>query len=94
LIYRAVLQALEDANAIILSDQPAAASVLLTSTAEGGFSQEEIVDLLRDPSIKFTTTPENVMRYADFMHSIGSITNRPAAWKDLFFPEIHGTAGS
>jgi NitT/TauT family transport system substrate-binding protein len=93
-IYRAVLQALEDANAIILSDQPAAASILLASTGEDGFSQEEIVEVLRDPSIKFTTTPENVMKYADFMHSIGSITNRPASWKDLFFPEIHGTAGS
>ena len=31
----------------------------------------------RDPSIKFTTTPENVQKYADFMHSIGSIENQP-----------------
>ena len=94
MIYGAVLTALEEANALILADKPAAAAVLLASTGEGGFSQEEIVDVLRDPSIKFTTTPENVMKYADFMHGIGSITNRPASWKDLFFPEIHGTTGS
>ncbi|RPH57931.1 MAG: ABC transporter substrate-binding protein [Acidobacteria bacterium] len=93
-IYAAVLKALEEANAIILADKPAAAAVLLASTGEGGFSQGEIVDVLSDPSIKFTTTPENVKKYADFMHGIGSITTQPDSWKDLFFPEIHGTSGS
>jgi hypothetical protein len=28
------------------------------------------------------------------MHAIGSIENRPESWRDLFFPEIHATAGS
>ena len=93
-IYDAVLKALEDANARILADKPAAAAVLLASRAEGGFSQEEIVEVLEDPSIKFTATPENIMKYANFMHEIGSITNQPASWKDLFFPEIHPTKGS
>jgi len=50
--------------------------------------------VLIDPHVKFTTTPENVMKYVDFMHSIGSIKNRPASWKDMFFPEIHGAPGS
>jgi NitT/TauT family transport system substrate-binding protein len=94
MIYGAVLKALEEANAMILADKPAAAALLLASAGEGGFSQEEIVEVLQDPSIKFTTTPENVMKYADFMHRVGSIKNQPASWKDLFFPEIHGAAGS
>jgi NitT/TauT family transport system substrate-binding protein len=55
---------------------------------------QEIGDVLSDPHVKFTTTPENVMKYADFMHRIGSIKNQPASWKDLFFPEIHGAPGS
>ena len=94
LIYGAVLKALEEANAIIVADKPAAAAELLASTGEGGFSQDEIVDVLTDPNIKFTTTPENIMKYAEFMHSIGSIAHTPTSWKDLFFPEIHGAAGS
>ena len=94
LIYGAVLKALEEANAIIVADKPAAAAVLLASTGEGGFSQDEIVDVLTDPNIKFTTTPENIMKYAEFMQSIGSIANTPTSWKDLFFPEIHGAAGN
>ena len=54
----------------------------------------EIVEVLNDPHVKFTTTPENVMKYATFMHDVGSIKNQPASWKDLFFPEIQGAPGS
>ena len=58
------------------------------------FSVNEIVEVLNDPHVKFTTTPENVMKYATFMHDVGSIKNRPSSWKDLFFPEIQGAPGS
>jgi NitT/TauT family transport system substrate-binding protein len=50
--------------------------------------------VLRDPDIRFTTTPENTEKYAEFMQEIGSIENRPESWRDLFFPEVHGAAGS
>ena len=52
------------------------------------------MDVLSDKSSKFTTTPENIMKYATFMNEIGSIHNRPASWKDLFFPEIQSLPGS
>lgn len=93
-VYAAVLQAIDEANQMIAADKKSAAELLLASTNDKGFSVQEIVDVLSDPHIKFTTTPENVMKYADFMHSIGSIKNRPASWKDMFFPEIHGVPGS
>ncbi len=93
-VYAAVLGALDEANKLIVSDKRAAAELLLTSTNDKGFSVKEIVDVLNDPDIRFTTTPENVMKYAGFMADIGSIKNRPGSWKDLFFPEIHGAPGS
>ena len=93
-VYAAVLSALEEANELIVADKKAAAEILLTSTNDKSFSVKEIVDVLNDPDIKFTTTPENVMKYAGFMADIGSIKNRPGSWKDLFFPEIHGAPGS
>lgn len=93
-VYAAVLKALDDAIDVILDDKEGAAEILLASTAESGFSRDEIVALMKDPSVKFTTTPENVMKYADFMHRVGSIQKRPASWSDLFFPEVHGTPGS
>jgi NitT/TauT family transport system substrate-binding protein len=93
-VYAAVLKALGDANRMIAADKRSAADLLLASTNDKGFSVQEIADVLSDPHIKFTTTPENIMKYADFMHAIGSIRNRPASWKDMFFSEIHGAPGS
>ena len=79
---------------MIAADKKSAAELLLASTNDKGFSVKEIVDVLSDPHIRFTTTPENIMKYADFMHGIGSIKNRPPSWKVMFFPEIHGAPGS
>jgi sulfonate transport system substrate-binding protein len=92
-IVAAVLKALEEANRMIVADKTMAADLLLTSEG-GGLTREELVDVLNDPHIKFTTTPENLMKYAEFMYGAGSLKNRPGSWKDLFFPEIHGTPGS
>lgn len=94
-IFAAVLQAIEEADRRIVDDKKTAAEILLASEGgEKGFSVDEIVKVLDDPHVKFTTTPENVMKYATFMHDIGSLKNRPASWRDLFFPEIHGAPGS
>ena len=93
-VYAAVLKALDDAIDVITEDKQDAAETLLASTPEAGFSLDEIMSLLNDASVKFTTTPENVMKYADFMHSVGSIKNRPASWKDFFFPEVQDAPGS
>ncbi len=92
--YNAVLKALDEANAMIVADKKKAAETLLGSTTESGFSLDEILAVLNDPEIRFTTTPESVMKYAEFMNSIHSIQHRPMSWKDLFFPEIHDKAGS
>ena len=92
--YAAVLAALEDANALIRADPAEAARVLIEADGGGGFSVEEIVAVLEDPDIEFETTPRNVVKYAAFMHSIGSIDHLPQSWQELFFAEIHGAPGS
>jgi NitT/TauT family transport system substrate-binding protein len=93
-VYAAVLKALDLAVDVILDDKESAADILLASTAESGFTRDEMLAVLKDPSVKFTTTPENVMKYAEFMQSIGSLKTRPASWKDLFFPEVQDVPGS
>ena len=92
-VFAAVLKALEEANRMIVADKNMAADLLVTSEG-GGLTREEIVEVLNDPHVKFTTTPENVMKYAEFMHDLGSIKNRPGSWTDLFFSEIHNAPGS
>jgi len=90
----AILAGLEEANAMINADKKAAAEVFLDSVGRRGWTAEEIIEVLNDPDNKFTTTPENVMTYANFMADIGTLKVRPASWKDLFFPEIHNKPGS
>ena len=92
-VFEAVLKALEEANRMIVADKNMAANLLIASEG-GGLTREEIVQVLSDPHVKFTTIPENVMKYADFMYGAGSLKNHPASWKELFFPEIHGAPGS
>ena len=93
-VYSSVLKALDEAIHVIANDKQDAADILLASTGEGGFTRDEVVALMKDPSVKFTTEPENVMKYAEFMQTAGSIQKRPASWKDLFFPDIHESPGS
>jgi NitT/TauT family transport system substrate-binding protein len=92
-IFAAVLKALEEADRRIVADKIMAAELLVSSEG-GGLTREEIVEVLSDPHVKFTTTPENVMKYAEFMYGAGSLKNRPGSWKDLYFPEIHTAPGS
>ena len=90
----AVLAALEEANQMIRDDPKMAADMLRSSTTESGFSLEELMAVISDPKVKFTTTPENVMKYATFMHSRRMIGTLPSSWTDLFFEEIHGAPGN
>jgi len=69
-----------------------AAAVLLESMGGKGWSVDELVAILNDPGTKYTTKPENVLKYATFMNEIGTLKNKPALIPDLFFdtPEIAG----
>jgi len=92
--YAAVIAALTEANELIRNDPNTAAEILFAAESAAGFSVAELVEVLRDPDIRFTTAPENIEKYAEFMHEIGSIETKPESWRDMFFPEIHGGPGS
>ena len=49
---------------------------------------------LNDPKNAITMVPQNTLKYAQFMHEIGSLRNRAASWQDLLFPEIHNLPGN
>ena len=50
--------------------------------------------MLSDSATQFGTTPQGVMKYADFMTDAGLIKIHPASWKDVFFPEIQDSPGN
>jgi NitT/TauT family transport system substrate-binding protein len=88
------IAALEHAQQTIADEPDFAAQVLIEADGNAGLTHDEITSVLTDPDIRFSTTPANVLRYARFMHSIGSLREEPASWRDLFFEEVHELPGS
>jgi NitT/TauT family transport system substrate-binding protein len=92
-VFGALVKALQEAIAFINADKRAAAQIFLEMEGQG-MKLEEILEVLGDPDMRFTTSPENVMKYAEFMAGVGSLKQRPATWQDMFFPAIHGVPGN
>ena len=92
-LYDAFVKALDEAMTFINNDKKAAAEAYLRISKDKD-SVADILAMLNDPQIVFTTAPLNIMRYANFMAKIGMIKVKPDSWKDLFFPNVHGLAGS
>jgi NitT/TauT family transport system substrate-binding protein len=93
LVYKAVAGALQEALDIINTDQ-AAAAASYRAYAGSDETNGEIADMLSAPGTSFAMTPQNVMKYVEFMHRIGMVKVKPGSWTDLFFPELHTRPGS
>ena len=94
-VYAAFVAALKEAQEMIMKDKPAAVKVLLESMggANAG-SAEDMMAILNDPTTKYTIKPENVMKYANFMNSIGSMKNKPGSIDELFFKGVDISGGN
>ena len=92
--YQAFLDAYQEAVDFIASDPDGAAEVYLRITGDSRSTPEFIKSMIEDPQIDFELTPKGMGRYADFMHKVKILREKPADWKELFFPEIHHLPGS
>jgi NitT/TauT family transport system substrate-binding protein len=90
----AVRAAHEEANAFIWREPKAAAEIYLKLTNDRKNTADDLVAMITDPDIEYTTTPANLMKHAEFMHKVGRLKHLPGSWKDLFFAEAHGFNGS
>ncbi len=94
-VYAAFVAALKESQEMIMKDKPRAVKVLLESMggANAG-SAEDMLAILNDPTTKYTIKSENVMKYANFMNSIGSLKNKPASIDELFFKGTDTAGGN
>ena len=90
---KAFLAALEEAHEFIRTDKKATAALYLKASKVKA-SEAELLRILEDPDTRFSTTPDGVMKFADFMSRVHTINAKPASWKELFFAEVHGLPGS
>jgi NitT/TauT family transport system substrate-binding protein len=91
--YAAFVAALEEATASINRDKRAAAEVYkrMSGTRE---SVDDLLKMMEDPLVEYTLAPKSIMKTAEFMAKVGTIKDKPASWKDLFFPNVYALAGS
>ena len=94
-VYAAFIAALKEAQDLIAKDKSTAADILIESMGGGSkWSKQDMISILNDPKTVYTTKPENVMKYANFMHEIGSIKTKPNTVADLFVPGTDVSGGN
>ena len=91
-VYAAFLKALEKAQQMIMEDKRNSAEILLESMGGKGWHIDKLTEILNDPNTQYKLKPENVLKYAKFMHEIGSLKNDPTSITDVFF-ESPGISG-
>lgn len=91
--YGAFVAAFEEAIRAINADKRASAARYLEIAKDRKSAVDDILAMLTDPEIEFTMTPQATMKYADFMHKVGSIRQKPESWKDLCFDNVHVLPG-
>ena len=89
----ALMDSLQRAMDRIHADPRSAAQLYLEMSGDRKSSVDEILALITDPDTDYARNPHSVMKFADFMHSIGTLKTAPKDWKELFFPEAHNLPG-
>jgi len=93
-LYEATYRGLSEAIEIINADKPAAARLFL-ETEKSSLNVDQVLAILADEAMIFySPTPTRVMPFADYMVKNGMLKNRPSAWTDIFFSNVHGLNGS
>ena len=92
-LYKALFAALKEATEIVDKDRKKAATYWIEDV-KSKMPIEKVTAVISGPQVRWTMAPENAMKFAAFMHSVGSLKTVPKSWKDLFFPEVHDLSGS
>ena len=86
-LYAAFLAALEEATDFVNRERETAAEIYLKATNDKS-PKDEILDIMGQPGVSFTTRVLNLGVFVDFLAKVGQLKNPPADWKqDMLFPE-------
>lgn len=90
-LYGAFLAALQAATDFINKDKSAAADIYLRMSGDRS-PKAEILEIMNDPAVQFTTEVFNLGVFTDFMAKVGTLRNPPKDWRtDMLFPEARVT---
>lgn len=91
--YKAFLGGLKEAMEIINKDKRAAAQAYLTIANDKRNTVDTIYAIISNKDYRYTLKPEKVLKTAQFMAKVGSVSQAPEKISDLFFPEIADLGG-
>jgi len=78
----------------ILNADKRAAAALWIEDSKSKLPLDMVGKIVAGPQVRWTMTPENTMKYADFMAEVGTLKTKASSWREYFFPEIHDEMGS
>jgi len=92
-MYQAFVAALKEATDIVNKDKRKAAGYWIEDS-KSKLPLDKATAIVSGAQVHWTMVPENTMKYADFMASVGRIKAKATSWKDYFFPDAYGMKGS
>jgi len=92
-LLQAFTTALEEATKFINADKRKAAEIYVALSKDKS-GVDAVHEIIADPQMKFTTVPENLIKFTDFKHQTGTMKVKPSTWKDLFFENLWHQSGS
>ncbi len=91
--YAAFLAAFDEATAFIRSNPEAAIDIFIKQD-KSKLDRAFLLDIVKDPDVSFGATPRNTLAFANFLHEVGALKNKPTSWRDFFFDDIYARSGS
>ncbi len=92
-LVEAFLAAQEEANELIARNPEEAAQIYVRAS-KVKVDEAEIVKILKDPDTRYSSTPTDMMAYAEHLAMAGTIKRKPTDWKDMYISNIHNKPGS
>ena len=84
-LYKALVAALKEATEIVNKDKTAAAALWIEDS-KSKLPLDMVGKLVAGPQVRWTLTPENTMKYADFMAEVGTLKTKASVVEGLFLP--------
>jgi len=92
-VYAVVVAAMDEAIAWTNADKRRAAKLYMDMTKEKKLTEDDVTAIISAPGFDFTKVPKKTFKFAEFLHRIGSLKNKPESWKDLYFAEAYALGG-
>ena len=92
-LYKALVAAFQEATEMLNKDVKPAAQYWIDDV-KSKLTVERVAEIASGKEVKWTMVPEGTLKYAEFMHAVGSIKIKPATWKDVFVSELHALPGN